>query len=98
VVSEFIIQRTDGDYFGVHKSQYAKVLRPIETPSRPIDGWGDHRIVVDGAEISFSFEPPGFQVVFETGALDADRQLAIVTEILRSIERATGQRGQVIAV
>jgi hypothetical protein len=95
-MSEYIIKRTDGDYFDVQRSQYADVLRPVSTPSRPIAGWGDHRIEVEGAEVSFSFEPPGYQVVFESHALTAERRLAIVEEILLSIEGATGQSGEVI--
>jgi hypothetical protein len=93
---EYIIQCIHSSGFELHRARYAEALRPLRIASQPIEGWGDHRIAVEGAEVSLSLEPPGYQVVFESGGLPPERQRAVVSEILESIERATGQRGRVI--
>lgn len=65
-------------------------------PSKQMDGWGSNRIQVEGEEISFSDEDPGFQVVFETGILSATRADQIVSEICENIEARTGQKTRVV--
>jgi len=92
---EFLIRRTDGQWFDLPYSQYAKTLRPRTLPSEVIDGWGDHRIRVSGVEISFSYEDPGFQVAFEDDVPEADAR-RIVDEVLLNIVEATGQQGKVV--
>jgi hypothetical protein len=93
---EFLIRRIDGEWFELHARRFAEVLRPTTMPSQPVSGWGDHRIEVDGEEISFSYEDPGIQVIFETGKLAPDVALKIVHEICERITLLTGQQGRVV--
>ncbi len=66
------------------------------TPSRRIEGWGSHRIEVEGEQVSFSDEDPGFQVGFETGVLSEERADQIVAEICENIEAQTGQKTRIV--
>ena len=93
---QFLIRRDDAEWFDLSSACYTEVLRPRIIPSRPVEGWGSHRIEVDGAEVSFSDEDPGFQVVFETGNIDAKRARQIVDEISQNIEAQTGQKTRVV--
>jgi hypothetical protein len=93
---EFLIKRTDGDWFDLHKSRFAEVLRPSSFPSRPIEGWGDHRIEIRGCPVSFSYEGPGIQVCFEGNAITEAEASQIVGEIAQSITKATSQKGEVV--
>jgi hypothetical protein len=92
---DFLIRRTDGEWFDLHYEQMPAVLKPASFASRPVEGWGDHRIEVEGVHVSFSDEDPGIQVSFE-GEIDETKARQIVEEILASIETSTGQRGKVV--
>jgi hypothetical protein len=91
---EYLIRRTDDEWFSFPFDQYPEILRPARTPSNWIEGWGSNRIQVDGEEISFSDEDLGFQVVFETGILLEARADEIVSEICENIEAQTGQKAK----
>lgn len=65
-------------------------------PSKVIEGWGHLRIEVLGCEVSFSAEPPGMHIVFETGEISPDIADAIVREIAESAESFTGQKGKIV--
>jgi hypothetical protein len=93
---EFLIRRTDGDWFDLHKRQFAEVVRPASFPSQPVEGCGDHRIEIRGCQISFSYEDPGIQVSFEGDSLTEAEASQIVSEIAESITKATGQKSRVI--
>ncbi len=93
---EFLLRRTDGEWFDLPVDQFPKVLRPNSVPSEPIQGEGEHRILVRGCEVSFSYEDPGIQVCFETGEISEADTANIAKEILRNIEEATGQSGKVV--
>ena len=95
---EFLIKRTDGDWFDLHASRFAEVLRPSSFASRPVEGWGDHRIEVRGCPVSFSYEDPGIQICFDGDALTEAEASQVVSEIAESITRATGQKSQVISL
>jgi hypothetical protein len=95
---EFLIKRTDGEWFDLPSSRFKDVLRPSSMSSKPIKGWGDHRILVGDSEISFSDEDPGIQVVFETGKLSAEEAGRVVNEIAANITAATGQQSRVISL
>ena len=92
---EFLIKRTDGEWFDLHRNDYAKTLRPRTLPSEVVEGWGDHRIRVAGVEVSFAYELPGFQVAFE-GDIDEATARQIVDEVLMNIAEVTGQKGEVL--
>jgi hypothetical protein len=93
---EFLIKRTDGDWFDLHASRFTEVLRPASFPSNQVEGWGDHRIEIRGCPVSFSYENPGIQISFEGDSLTEAEASQVVSEIAESITRATGQKSQVI--
>ncbi len=93
---EYLIRRTDGEWFNFPFEKYPEVLCPIRTSSRRIEGWGSNRIEVEGEQVSFSDEDPGFQVVFETGALSEERADQIVAEICENIETKVGQKARIV--
>ena len=93
---EYLIRAQNDEEFDIHLSQWSKVLRPTSYPSKVIEGWGLLRIEVLGCEISFSAEPPGTQIVFESGAISPEVADQIVREILESAEAFTGQPGKII--
>ncbi len=95
---EFLIKRTDGDWFDLRQQQFDEALRPSSYSSNRIPGWGDHRIVVEGCEVSFSYEDPGIQVVFECPDFPEDKAAIIVREIAQNISSATGQGSAVVAL
>lgn len=92
---EYMIRRRGGDWFDLHRDDYAAVLRPESFQSRPVSGWGDHRIECGNVEISFAYEDPGIQVSFEGDIANAKAR-RIVEEIREKIEAATGQKGYVV--
>ena len=93
---EFLIKRTDGEWFSLHKDHFKGVLRPKTTRSEACEGEGDHRIKIPSGYVSFSFEDPGLHVVFEdyTGSREEANQ--IVQEVLQNIEAFSKERGTVI--
>jgi hypothetical protein len=95
---EFLIKRTDGDWFDLHKTRFVEVLRPLSYASKPVQGWGDHRIEVSSCPISFSFEDPGIQVCFEGSNLSQDDAVKVVNEIADNIMKATGQQARVVQI
>jgi hypothetical protein len=93
---EYLIRRTHAEWFEFPFTDYPKILCPIRTPSRQAEGWGSHRIEMEGEEVSFSDEDTGFQVVFETGLLAGERADQIVAEICENIEAQTGQKTRIV--
>ena len=87
----------DGNWFNLHRDSFAEVLKPKSFDSQRLSGWGDHRIETEGVEISFSYEDPGIQVMFE-GDLPEALATQIVEEIRENIETATNQKGYVISL
>lgn len=93
---EFLIKRTDGEWFDLPYKQFSEVLRPNSIPSQPIQGWGDHRIVVGDCEVSFSYEDPGIHICFEKGTMSEELAQRVVDEIAANITAATHQQSEVI--
>lgn len=98
MAGEYLIKRTDGDWFDIGPANFQRTLVPASLPWRRVDGWGDFRIEVKSCEISFSYEDPGIQVVFQDDVFSDEEQLQLVSEFLENIAAATGQRGEVIAM
>ena len=92
---DFLIKRTDGEWFDLPASEFARALAPRTLGSEVIAGCGDHRIRVSGVEVSFSYEDPGFQVTFEGEIPEADAR-RIVEELCLNIVEATGQQAVVV--
>lgn len=95
---EFLIRRKDKEWFDFPFEEYPEILRPIQTSSKQVTGWGSHRIQVEGEEISFSDEDPGFQVTFESGKLSEERAGQIMEEICKNIESKTGQETRIVRI
>jgi|SRR5215208_6152231 len=95
---EFLIKRTDGEWFDLRKDRFNEILRPTSMLSKTIQGWGDHRIEVLGCAVAFSYEDVGIQVSFEGKDIPETRAEEIVEEICRNIEEATHQRGRVMRI
>ena len=93
---EYLIGTIDDKEFDIHHSKWAEVLRPKSYPSKVIEGWGALRLEVAGCEVSLSPEPPGTQIVFESGDISPEVADVIVQEILESAESFTGQKGKVV--
>jgi hypothetical protein len=64
------------------------VSSPHSVPSRQVWGSGDYRLAVDGGQIAFSWEAPGWLLMVE--GLSEDDAEALVTEIAVQIGAATG--------
>ncbi len=93
---EYLLRAIDDEEFDIPHPKWGEVLRPKSYPSKVIEGWGALRLEVLGCEVSFSPEPPGTQIVFESGDISPEVADAIVQEILESAESFTGQKGKVI--
>jgi len=93
---EFLIKRTDGEWFSLHKKKFAETLKPSSIPSKTVEGWGDHRIEIANGIISFSYEDPGIQVCFENFTGTYKEAYKIVKEILKKIEVSTNEKGKII--
>jgi hypothetical protein len=93
---EYLIRTIHDEEFDIPYLKWNEVLRPKSYPSKVIEGWGMLRLDIVGCEVSFSPEPPGTQVVFESGNISAEVADAILQEILESAESFTGQKGKVV--
>ena len=94
---EYLIRRVDGEWFDLNVRQWPDVMRPNSMASKPVAGWGNHRIEVMGVEISFSDEDPGILMCIE-GNLPDSMADQIIKEVLANIEKATGQRGRIVEI
>ncbi len=96
---EFIIRGERDEDFGLHVGTWREALRPEHLPCEHPPGFGIQHIdiVVEGHRISFSPEPPGWQVVFEDDVSEewAER---VAQAICDNMTRVSGQAGQVMAV
>ncbi len=92
---EFLIKRTDGEWFDFPSG--SDPYRPVSIPYKKIEGWGDGRIEIDGCPISFSFEDPGVQISFE-GDIEEQRASAVAEQIRQSIEQVSGQMAKAVQI
>jgi hypothetical protein len=94
-MKEYLLKRTDGEWFDVPSSRAAEAYRTSSFQSQRVDGFGDWRIISNGTEISFSYEDAGILVVFEH---DIPTEVAdqMAREILQNIERVSGQKGRIV--
>jgi hypothetical protein len=93
---EFLIRRTDGEWFSAAKVMTAEVLKPRSVPSEPTPGWGDHRIKIPNGVIAFAYEDPGIQITFEEFTGSREEAMRIVGEILANIESVAGELGRIV--
>jgi hypothetical protein len=95
-MQEFNLRINDGDGFAEPFSRYSEILRPATIPSEHAEGWGSHRIRVEGIEIAFSDEEFGFQVIFDSDNLSEQRAQEIMDDITANIRNETGAATEVI--
>ncbi len=95
---EFLIIRTDGDWFDLPPESGCEIYFPEGYEARIVEAPGYCRIAVAGCVLSFSFEMSGIQVTFEQGPAGADEGTRIVDAIRKTIEKGTGQKGEVIQI
>ncbi len=93
---EFLIRRTDGEWFTLDHRRLAEILKPHSVPSNQVRGWGNHRIRIPNGEISFSDEDPGWLICFEEFSGSREEAFRLVGEILANIEEATGEHGRIV--
>jgi hypothetical protein len=93
---EFLIKRTNGEWFSLHNDHFNEVLRPQTIKAEPCAGWGDYRIKIPNGYISFSFEDPGLHIVFENYSGTRDEAVRIVHEIVEKIEAFSGEQGRIV--
>ena len=94
---EYMIRTCDGNWFDLHRNQLEAVLKPSSFASRPIEGWGHHRIDCEGAAISFSYEDPEIQICFESGITEQTAK-QIVEETRESMQEHTNLKGHVMSL
>lgn len=95
--SEYLIKRTDGYWFNVHRDDYERTLAPKSLPWRVISDSGfEYCIEISGCEVSFSYEDPGILVAFEDEVFSAEEELKLVKEILENLTLLKGEVGEVI--
>jgi hypothetical protein len=95
---EFLLRRSDGEWFDIPAEQMSKILRPSKATSTTIQGWGDNRIKVALGIVSFSYEDAGIQVAMEEFVgTEADAE-GLAADILANIEQSTGQKGTVVRI
>ncbi len=95
---EFILRLNDGEGFAESFDTYPALLRPASILSQPVAGWGSHRILVEGVEISFSDEEFGFLVVFETGDISEQRAQEIMDDIAVNIRAKTNATTSIVPI
>jgi hypothetical protein len=95
---EYLIERGDDDWFDLPVEAFPEALHSNSFPWQRVAGWGDYRIRVLGCDISFSFEPPGIQIVFEGEDITGPQARRIVDEIARNVAAVTGQFAAVVEI
>ena len=91
---EFLLREEGGGWSPFEEDQ-SRVFIPSGWDCEPVGGWGDFRFRCGTAEVAFSGEEPGWQVVFEGEYVDAEVE-RMIQVIAQQIERATGNRMVVV--
>ena len=96
---EFIIRGGPENDFDLDFGQWREALRPADAEVHHAPGFGQSNIEikVDGVTISFSPEPPGWQVVIDSPP-DAEWANRIVESICQNMSRVSGHEGVVVPI
>jgi hypothetical protein len=79
-VAEYLIRTAEAhDLPLFDRERNAAVLTPARFACTPIEGWGDFRTRCGDAEVAYSGEDAGWQVIIEGSLPDPDRFIAQVT-------------------
>ena len=93
---EFLIKRTDGEWFSLHKNHFQEVLKPKHPRTESCQGNGDHCIQLPNGQIAFAFEDPGLHIIFEKYEGTREEAVRIVTEILENLTAFSGEKGEIV--
>ncbi len=91
---EYIIKRTDGDWFDLDKNKMGDVFY-IEG-GQLFEGRGDYCLKTKSGMLTVSYEDPGLQVAFEDFSKDQAEEL--INNMLRKLEEITGQKGEILPI
>jgi hypothetical protein len=92
---EFLIRRTDGEWFDLPRDRFEAVFRP---PSRQLEvaiGAGDLCLLSGATSISIVYDDPGLHVTFR-GPMPEEEAVALVEEFCERVCAETGQAGSVV--
>ena len=93
---EFLIRRTDGEWFSLHKDHFQEVLKPKRPPTAPCPGNGDHCIELPNGQVAFAFEDHGLHIIFERYEGTREEAIRIVKEILENLTAFSGEKGKIV--
>ena len=93
---EFLIRRTDGEWFSLHKDHFQEVLKPKRPPTESCLGNGDHCIELPNGQVVFAFEDAGLHVIFEKYEGTREEAIRIVKEILENLTAFSREKGEIV--
>ena len=93
---EFLIRRTDGEWFSLHKDHFQEVLKPKQPRTELCHGNGDHCIELPNGRVVFAFEDPGLHIMFEEYEGTREDAMRIVKEILENLTAFSGEKGEIV--
>ena len=89
-MAEYLIRRTDGEWFDLHRDAYGSVFLRPKTDDRQVEGHGDYRFIRDGVEIEVNYEDPGLHIIVEDDA-PSTKVESWLCEFVERLESVTGQ-------
>jgi hypothetical protein len=97
-VREYLLKAADGSgWIPIPSSRLAAVMLPRGWDAKVCPGSGDLRIAVEGVEVSFSIEDPGWQVTIE-GDLPETKADALIAIMVKQLEVEAGTRVDVVLI
>jgi len=94
-VVEYLIRRTDGEWFDLHRDDYDDVFLRPESEDAQVAGVGDYRFCREGIEIAVNYEDSGLHIILESDAV-VERFDSWLCGILKRLETKTGQSGELV--
>ena len=96
---EFIIRGGPDNDFDLGASQWPEALRPADVPAVQLPGFGKSNIdiEVEGVRITFSPEPPGWQVSMQNPP-SPEWATRVANSICQNMSRVSGHNGDVVPI
>ena len=94
---EYLIRRTDGDWFDLHADRHADVFLRVGSDDTQVPDSGDFCFKRDGVEVQVNGEIAGLHIIIEPVIDDhlADQWL---NEFLQRLQNVTNQKGEFFAI